>query len=52
MLFGFRIDADRNLIAIEGNVNDFDKVETLIVNLPAGATTLEVEIEPIVVLLS
>ncbi len=49
VLFGFRIDADRNLVSIKGNVDNYEKEEAVVVNLPSGATSLEVCIEPVVV---
>ena len=49
VLFGWRIDANRNLIGIKGAVNSVEKEETLITNLASGSSSLEVMIESTVV---
>ena len=48
VLFGWRIDSNRNLISIKGNANDNVKEEALVVNIPTSSTTIEVMIEPVV----
>ena len=46
---GWRIDGDRKLISIKGNVNDKTKIETLVAPIPNGASSIEIMIEPVVV---